>query len=75
MDRDNVRVNTTSVISLETLGIITGTVLCILQGCGVIDIGWFWATFPFWIPLALDAAVVLIAIFVCFIIVLVDEKR
>lgn len=41
-------------------GIITGIVLCILQGTGNINIGWFWATFPFWIVPAIDVAIVLI---------------
>lgn len=65
MDTDNiVRVEPT----LTSLGIIVGTVLCILQGIGTIDIGWFWATFPFWIaPVAslglaiISACIILLA--------------
>lgn len=44
-------------ISLESIGIITGIVLCILNGVGVIDIGWFWATFPFWIGAVVELAI------------------
>lgn len=40
-------------LPLSTIGVLTGIVLSILQGIGVINIGWFWATFPFWIVPAL----------------------
>lgn len=50
------------------IGIITGIFLCILQGVGTIDIGWFWATFPFWIVPAIDVAFVLLVIVVAMII-------
>ena len=53
---------------LEIIGIITGIVLCILQSTGVIDIGWFWATFPFWIVIAVDVALVLLIMFIALII-------
>jgi len=42
-------ITTTTTVSLSTIGIITGIVLCILQATGAINIGWFWATFPFWV--------------------------
>lgn len=47
-------------LSLGTIGIITGIVLCILQGVGTINIGWFWATFPFWIVPAIDVVIFII---------------
>lgn len=47
-------------------GTVVGIVLCVLQGIGTIDVGWFWATFPFWIApacvLALGVLLVLIGI-------------
>lgn len=55
--------NTTATISLETIGIITGIVLCVLQGTGTINIGWFWATFPFWIAPAATITII-VAIFI-----------
>ena len=43
-------INLLPLLILDTLsGILVGTILSILQGVGVINIGWFWATFPFWI--------------------------
>ena len=30
--------------------VLTGTVLCILQGTGIVGIGWFWSSFPLWGP-------------------------
>lgn len=56
------------VFSLESIGIILGIVLCILQGVGTIDIGWFWATFPFWAPLALDIAILILVIIIAVLI-------
>lgn len=54
-----------NIIKIETfityiIGIITGIVLSILQGVHVIDIGWFWATFPFWILPAVDICLAII---------------
>ena len=72
-DTSIVRVNFSALFSLETIGIITGIILCILQGVGVIDIGWFWATFPFWIPIALDIAVFLLICLVVIILVGLDS--
>ncbi len=51
------------------VAVITGTVLCILQGVGAIDIGWFWATFPFW---AVPAATIAI-LFILFVIAVVVD--
>ena len=50
-----------SLFSLSDIGIITGIVLCILQACNVINIGWFWATFPLWIGAAVGLAICLLA--------------
>jgi len=47
-------------LSLSTIGIITGIVLCILNGIGVITIDWFWAIFPFWIVPAAGLALFII---------------
>lgn len=57
----------TSSVSLVTIGIITGIVLCVLQHSGTINIGWFWATFPFWAPAALEISLFLIAVAVALI--------
>ena len=54
-------------ISLTTIGIITGIVLSVLQGVGVINIGWFWATFPFWIVPAASLALFLILMIIAII--------
>lgn len=54
--------------SLESIGIVLGIVLCILQGVGTIDIGWFWATFPFWAPLALEIAILILVIIIAVLI-------
>ena len=68
-------VRVTSMLSLETIGIITGIVLCILQGVGTINIGWFWATFPFWICLAVDLAIALIVLLIVGIVALIAHHR
>ena len=59
---------TYSSFSLESIGIIVGIILCILQGTGTINIGWFWATFPFWIVLAVDVAIVILILIVALIV-------
>jgi hypothetical protein len=43
------------------LGIVVGIVLIVLKLAGVADLGWFLATLPLWLGLAID--VVLTAIF------------
>lgn len=50
----------TATYSLSGVGIAVGVVLCVLQGIGTIDIGWFWATFPFWIVPAFTLAACLV---------------
>ena len=57
---------TFSTLSLNTISIIVGIILSILQGVDTIDIGWFWATFPFWIMFAVEfvLSLILIIIFV-----------
>lgn len=62
-------------ISLVTLGAITGVVLCILQLAGVIDIGWFWATFPLWIGYAIFITFFVITWLVLGVIVLIRRIR
>lgn len=51
-------------ISLGTIGIITGIVLCILKAVGTITISWFWATFPFWIVPAVSVGLLLILLII-----------
>ena len=58
----------TTSLSLSSIGIITGIVLCILQGVGTINIGWFWATFPFWIVPAVGLTIYVVIILVALII-------
>ena len=64
----NKSVTYTASLSLSSIGIIVGIVLCILQGVGTINIGWFWATFPFWIVPAAELSIVLIVILVSLIV-------
>lgn len=63
---------TFSTLSLNTISIIVGIILSILQGLGTIDIGWFWATFPFWIMFAVEAVLNLILVIICVFIFLGD---
>ena len=72
-DRDNLRLGFSGCGSLEGIGIIIGVILCVLQGCGVIDIGWFWATFPFWIPIALSVVLWGFAVVIALILVLIER--
>lgn len=69
------KINVTYSFSLWGIGIITGIVLCILQGVGTIDIGWFWATFPFWIVPAVDIALCLLILVVVGIVALIAKNR
>lgn len=62
-------------LSLSTIGILTGIVLSILQGVGTINIGWFWATFPFWIIPAIELAIFVVALIVTLIVGLVNRNR
>ena len=62
-------------LSLSTIGILTGIVLSILQGVGTIKIGWFWATFPFWIIPAIELAIFVVALIVILIVGLVNRNR
>ena len=62
-------------LSLSTIGILTGIVLSILQGVGTINIGWFWATFPFWITPAIELAIFVVALLVTLIVGLVNRNR
>jgi len=57
------RVSTLKIMSIiiMTIGIITGIVLSVLQAVRTINIGWFWATFPFWAPIALQITVFFLA--------------
>ena len=56
---------------LSDLGIVVGIVLCILQGVGVINIGWFWATFPFWICPAVGVSLFLLILIIAWTVVLI----
>lgn len=57
--------------SLSGIGIIVGIILCILQGIGTINIGWFWATFPFWICPAVGLSVILLFVIISGIVLLI----
>lgn len=48
--------------SLFVIGVIIGIVLTILEAVGTINIGWFWATFPFWIVPAVEIGLLIIFI-------------
>lgn len=65
----------TIAISTGTIGIVTGIILCILQAIGKINIGWFWATFPFWIPIAADIAILIIILIITGIIILIEKAK
>lgn len=77
-NNSNTKMINYSLFSLSDIGIITGIVLCILQACSVINIGWFWATFPFWIVpaagLALFLLVLIILGIVAIITYIIDRK-
>lgn len=75
MEENEIKVTAGLSVPLETIGIITGIVLCILQGIGTIDIGWFWAIFPFWIVIAFDAAIILLIFIIIGISTLVIKIR
>jgi len=57
--------------SLSGVGVIVGIILCILQGVGTIDIGWFWATFPFWICPAIGLGIVLLCMIISGVVLLI----
>lgn len=63
---------TVSTLSLNSISIIVGIILSILQGTGTIDIGWFWATFPFWIMFAVEFGLGLILAIIFVLITLGD---
>lgn len=73
--REETHVRVGSCLSLSTIGIITGIVLCILQGVGTINVGWFWATFPFWIVPAVYIALLFIVVIVAVIVGLIQNHR
>ena len=37
-------------IALAGLGVVAGIIMSCLEALGVTQVGWFWATFPFWAP-------------------------
>lgn len=62
------KINVTYSFPLWGIGILTGIILCILQGVGTIDIGWFWATFPFWIVPAVSIALTVLIVIIVMIV-------
>jgi len=72
---EEVRVRVGSSLTLGTIGAIVGIILCILQGVGTIDIGWFWATFPLWIVPAFDLALVILIFIVVGIIAFIKYLK
>ena len=73
MDTNNVTAS--GGLSLSSIGIIVGIILCVLQGVGTINIGWFWATFPFWIVPAVSLALLLICAVIALVMYLVSDGR
>ncbi len=63
------------VFSLSAIGAILGAVFSVLQASGVINIGWFWATFPFWIVPALGVVFWIIAFIASIILVTVIAHK
>lgn len=61
-------------LSLSTIGVITGIVLTVLEVTGVINIGIFWATFPFWIVPAASLALFIIFTVIALIIGAIVSK-
>ena len=39
-------------VTLPALGVVVGIIMSCLEALGVTQVGWFWATFPFWAPWA-----------------------
>lgn len=72
-DEPSITVTTKPALGLGTIGIITGIVLCVLQGVGTINIGWFWATFPFWIVPAVELAIIIVLAIVAIVAVVIDD--
>lgn len=62
-------------IPLSTIGVIVGVVLCVLQGIGKIDIGWFWATFSFWIVPAVSVSIVIVMMVIALLIAVLRRDR
>jgi len=58
--------NSSSSSSVSILGLL-GVAFVVLKLCGVINWSWWWVTLPFWGPLAILAAILLVAgvIFLC----------
>lgn len=73
MDTDKYVVTTSGGLSLSSIGVIVGIILCVLQGVGAINIGWFWATFPLWICPAVSLAFLLICVVIVLIVYLVSD--
>ena len=46
------------------LGIITGTVLTILESQEVINVGWLWATFAYWCPYLILLSLYLLLVYI-----------
>ena len=65
----------TASLSLSSIGIIVGIILCILQGVGTINIGWFWASFAFWIVPAVYLSIVAIIVFVSVLIAAFTKNK
>lgn len=45
---------------MVVIGMMVGLVLCILQGANAVNIGWFWATFPFWVWAPIDISLLVL---------------
>ena len=60
-------------ISLESIGFITWLVFLILKLCNLNNpdfewLTWFWVWFPFWLPLAIDAGLLVICGIAVFVV-------
>ena len=52
-------------LSLESIGFVTWLVFLILKLCNLNNpdfewLTWFWVWFPFWLPLAIDALILVV---------------
>lgn len=56
-----------SFATLEFIGVIIGTVFCVLQATGSWNVGWFWVTFPFWVVPAFFFGMIFAVLSLCFI--------
>ena len=64
---------TSSTSSLNLFGLL-GVAFIILKLCNIIDWSWWWVTLPLWGGIALVLSVALFAIFLAFIISIINNR-